>query len=334
MAFAVRAIHQAPHVAPFAPRVHCHPSVRAPQVYAHAKPNTPIKVPIQLKPPARLYSTSVHELSLFCPQILRNQQSIQAYNQPLVDFNGHDVKPVSLKDLVLSPQFRKYKELTLIDATDLREGIFLLTQKLARNFSDLKNLGLQLGLNLTQSRLLGTALKTNNTLDALDLSHNHFGDTGAKSVLEGVNENLNLKKLNLSCNEITDQSSAKIKEMLERNKTLKRLYLYNNQLGDVGASLIGQALEKNTTLRILSIPKNAISNGDLFKSLKSNTTLEWLNLSFNQLGDDALPMIKQLLKTNKTLTRLDLSNNKFSNPTMLGHLLDQIKSNPDLEIIL
>ncbi len=86
-------------------------------------------------------------------------------------------------------------------------------------------------LKLTNADIesIGEGLKTNNTLETLELSNNNITDV--QSIGEGLKTNNTLQYLSLSNNNITDDSGIQsIIDGLKTNNTLKTLFLHNNQL--------------------------------------------------------------------------------------------------------
>ena len=65
------------------------------------------------------------------------------------------------------------------------------------------------------------ALKVNNTVKELYLSHDNFGDEEIKYLSEALKVNNSLTKLNLSYNNIGDEGIKYLSEALKFNKTLK-----------------------------------------------------------------------------------------------------------------
>ena len=113
---------------------------------------------------------------------------------------------------------------------------------------------------------IGEALKTNNTLEHLDLRINN----------------------------ITDVQS--IGDALKTNNTLTELYLYNNNITDVQS--IGEGLKTNNTLTLLYLRNNNITDDSgiqsIIEALKTNNTLYYLYLHNNQLSDNMKSQLKAI----------------------------------------
>lgn len=63
-------------------------------------------------------------------------------------------------------------------------------------------------------------LRTNNTLELLDLTGNKIGNIGVKAICEALLDNTSLKVLNIKDNQITDEGAKAIAHLLSINKGL------------------------------------------------------------------------------------------------------------------
>lgn len=124
----------------------------------------------------------------------------------------------------------------------------------------------------------------------------------------------------------------KFSEALKENQSLISLKLYNcdmtsrlsyilNTADDSGVEAIAGALKINTTLKFLDLEGNDIGEEGvkaIFEALKTNTTLTNLSLrnnSFSMISidsDSSVTAIAGALKTNTTLKFLDLEGNDIS----------------------
>ena len=151
--------------------------------------------------------------------------------------------------------------------------------------------------NLDTATSLTKMLQVNKSLTHLDLSGNNLYESGAFCIFEGLQRNTTLLNLSLEGNAITviDPDTARsLITMLQVNRTLTHLDLSGNYLFDSGACCIFEGLQLNITLLNLSLKGNTITATDL---------------------DTATRSLTKMLQVNKTLTRLDLSDNKFKNQT-------------------
>jgi NLR family CARD domain-containing protein 3 len=133
--------------------------------------------------------------------------------------------------------------------------------------------------------ILADALRNNNTLEELYLTHNQVSDKGVHALAEalGINNNT-LKQLGLGWNSITDKGAEHLAEMLKTNTKLLRMGLFNNEIGDRGVRLLAKALESPyRSLEGLCLDENTLvsdsSVDSLVNMIKHNQSLKelWVN---------------------------------------------------------
>lgn len=133
---------------------------------------------------------------------------------------------------------------------------------------------------------------------------------------------------------LKDYDCAIIGELLKRNNTWVRLGLSFNRIGNLGLHYLGKwvwkrgkissviivvlcaadALVEHKMLVKLYLSSNKISRiGPLAAALEKNSTLQFLDLESNELGDIAATSISEILKKNKSLIYLNVSQNLFTN---------------------
>ncbi|CAF0836502.1 unnamed protein product [Adineta ricciae] len=151
---------------------------------------------------------------------------------------------------------------------------------------------------------LGKSLQNNNTLQFLDLRNNSIGDLGMQILLPQIIRS-NLKILKLESNGITSEGAQYLAELVRCNRTLTELYLSQNRLGDVGVELLTNALNED---------KRAHADHDNKDVAPKPSTLQHLYLGDNDITDIGIGYLANMLKSNRTLTWLWLSNNQITNP--------------------
>ena len=191
-------------------------------------------------------------------------------------------------------------------------------------------------------------LQVNKSLTHLDLSDNSFIDSGSHCVFEGLQHNNTLVNLNLSTTGLRSTDSDTVRSLskmfqvnkslthldlsgnflllegncvfdgLRHNSTLTHLSLSNiNRYSDTGPDIsrsLGQMLQVNQSLTHLDLSENNLGAYYVFEGLQSNTTLVNLNLSYTGItaaDPDTTRSLTKMLQVNKSLTHLDLSENKI-----------------------
>ena len=189
---------------------------------------------------------------------------------------------------------------------------------------------------------LFTLFNNNYNIRCIDLYDSSITDTIIES-LSIIFEDKRIRYLNLSENYITENGAKYLSNFLYKNKTLQTLKLNNNDLRQFkheGIDYIVQSLCNHPNIKILSFAYMTVTGcgkavGELIKNSKSlvsislkgcdlNTidfknicsalsgdiskTIKSVNLSHNDMaGNKSLEEIGKMIKTNKTLTYLNLS---------------------------
>lgn len=162
---------------------------------------------------------------------------------------------------------------------------------------------------------LGAALRggCNCCLRALFLSHNpRIGSVGAAALCEGLRTNTSLMELSMEHCNIGVEGGRSIAQMLSFSGShVKKIMLAGNSLGTKGLSLITLGLKRNKTLQILDLTMNQIGNEQkteeevlqdrgvikaLIQALKRNTTLTQLHLESNNIGITGAEWLEPQLK--------------------------------------
>lgn len=120
-----------------------------------------------------------------------------------------------------------------------------------------------------------------------------------------------VKCLNLAYNNINLTNLKSMSTMLEINSSLSKLSLAGNNIGDHGLEQLSYGLKMNFGLNELNLEKNNLTtfglNNFSINVLKTNKTITKLSLAKNKI--DNLTVIAQNLIGNTSLISLNLSNN-------------------------
>lgn len=192
---------------------------------------------------------------------------------------------------------------------------------------ELKNLTIHECFNCDYISLLNY-LKKKSTLEYLTII-NHPND--CVELIELLKTNPNLKSLYLGCFDLSSKSIDKLSEVLNENTTLQHLTIKAGR----EINIIFNALRTNKTLQYLNL-SDCIGVSNCYYSLpnmlKINKTLKYLNLSSVLLNtdDDAhKTVISSILKYNNILEYLILRNNKIRNSSC-NLIADNLKENTSL----
>ena len=178
---------------------------------------------------------------------------------------------------------------------------------------------------------LSGTLKVNNSLTNLDLRSNQIGAFGAQALSDALEVNTTLTKLDLSDNGITASGAPFLSKAIKLNASLTTLNLSHNKIGEqrqwhhrpdeitmiptffqLGTFTLPEALEKLDKFSTgMDETMDDYGLFSLSESLKTNATLTNLNLKDNEIDSVTAYYLSESLKTNATLTTLNLSRNSL-----------------------
>ncbi|XP_067835818.1 NACHT, LRR and PYD domains-containing protein 3-like [Heptranchias perlo] len=157
------------------------------------------------------------------------------------------------------------------------------------------------GLTDSCTEDLVSALSTNRSLTVLNLSNNKLRDSGVKRLSAALrNPNCKIQELWLDFNDLTASCIDDLVSALSTNRSLTDLNLGNNKLGDSGVKLLFAALRnpdcKIQELRLDRADLTDSCTEDLVSTLSTNRSLTGLNLGNNKLGDSGVKLLSAALR--------------------------------------
>ena len=157
--------------------------------------------------------------------------------------------------------------------------------------------------------VLSNNLAKHYALTELDVSHNNFTPTGIATVVGSLNVLSNLVILKLSSCTLDEGSSSTIASAIGNNCSLSHFELYHSHFTTVGTTLFSQYIaSKIHILQVLKLVNCGITDKECHKVatiLKSNETIEHLDLSHNPLGEGVMDIVK-VLQGNEIIEELVL----------------------------
>jgi Ran GTPase-activating protein (RanGAP) involved in mRNA processing and transport len=164
----------------------------------------------------------------------------------------------------------------------------------------------------------------NDYLQTLLIRNNYIGPTGAVHLAKALETNDTLQRLDLGTNTIGDVGAAAIAKLLMGVKSpislpstssllrLRHLCLWSNQITTEGVRQMAHALRSNSTLEVLNLGGNDIGDAGaqaLAEMLRCNDTLQRLHIANANIGREGANHLARGLATNKILQGIDLLHN-------------------------
>jgi Ran GTPase-activating protein (RanGAP) involved in mRNA processing and transport len=267
--------------------------------------------------PAFQLSTSLKELTIHCPR--RGGPSNLAFENMLT-------------------HTQSLQSLTLHFSTDLLEDIYLAAARSGlKNNTTLRELTINnvRGPNFSISPIF-TSLRDHPLLRRLCLRGNAMDLDGLETVL--LSETSKVTELDI-CMRIGGPpivGLTRVLRALTRRPTLTKLGLqYWVPLGRKKARLLGMVLHNTLSLHTLALIYNNLGSvelAELAPALYRNTSITELSMSCNGLNDmESAELLRGILRSNKTVTTLNLSGNFFGQTTgAVACIADGLGSNSTL----
>ena len=208
----------------------------------------------------------------------------------------------------------------------LRDILLALKESCKLVFLDLSNNK----INGQVAEEIANVIKNNPNLKLLNLANNNLGPS-AVVILQTLKNNSQLTSLNLCNNMMTGQVAGNIASVIKSHSGLEQLYLSDNDL-KLSVGVVLKALQRNSNLKCLFLHNNHTTGQiakDLANVIKTNSSLEELGLSGNDLRLSAIEIL-QALKGNFTLKVLGLGTNNMTGDVVYD-LANIIKNNSNLE---
>lgn len=156
------------------------------------------------------------------------------------------------------------------------------------------------------------------TIQALNLSCNHFSDPMCWSLERLLEKNRSCMALRLGNNRMTDKMCASVVSAVHKNAMshVTEMYLGNNQAGMLTADALARALKPSSgglkVLRVLNISHNRLGDAGgalVIEAIQDNVSLRTLDLGSNDLASKTKHALCKTLKVNRTLEEIRIERN-------------------------
>ena len=250
-----------------------------------------------------------NNLQLSAIDILQSLSTISELKS--LNINDNQITEEAGEILASVVSHNKNLEELYLSGNNLGEGL-LSVMKALQHIKSLKKLSLG-NNNISEevSDELACAIKANKYLEEIGLFASNL-KSSAIIVLRSLTTISTLKNLNINNNHITEEATEALASVILHNTGLEEIDISNNNLGE-GTLKVAKALQRITSLRSLDFGNNNISKaaaGDLALAIKSNKHLEKLCLHDNNLHSSAIDILKSL-STISSLKFLNVNNNQI-----------------------
>ncbi|XP_029464585.1 protein NLRC5-like [Rhinatrema bivittatum] len=212
----------------------------------------------------------------------------------------------------------------------------LITRDLS-SFSTVKSIRLnQCALEAENLPILRSIIIRCTQLVELSLSHNAFGDDGAKCLSDILSSRPALKTLDLESIKLTGFGMVCLAEGLHVCSAIEKINLSKNEIGEEGVLVLLSALQEKTHLKSINLHQcsglSSAGGREMAKVLTTCTSLEEINLGSLSLNEMAILTLAEGLKQMQSVKKLILDSNNI-NAEGGSHLADALKGCGKLEEI-
>jgi Leucine-rich repeat (LRR) protein len=208
-------------------------------------------------------------------------------------------------EVLLRSQDSKVKELVLEKVNTSTVGLHPVIRELGRN-TTVTSLAIRDSvLSRDNVQQLKSMLRRNTGLESLDLESSRLGSAGLAEIAPVLYRNTSIKAFDLRNNGLHDIESANaLRELIRRNKTITSLCIAHNAFGH-----------------------NAAAVRSIAEGVRSNTTLQQLDLRYCRLDDQGISLLANALAIrNASLLELDLTGNTITSVGVRALVHDNVEA--------
>ena len=173
------------------------------------------------------------------------------------------------------------------------------------------------------------ALSKISSLQILNLHSNHLNEDAADCILSIISHNTGLEGLFLHNNNFGKKGLC-IAKSLQKFTSLNMLGIGSDKSPTDLSCDLGLVIQSNQGLNSLCLPCNVL-NYNVFKPLSSIATLTTLNLINARLGEDAGEILSSIILHNIKLVHINLSYNNLGNGAL--HVIKAVQQLTQLEVL-
>jgi hypothetical protein len=255
-----------------------------------------------------------HEEMILCCFLLAFQEST-SLKELHIDFRLIGGPPnLALENMLTHTQ--SLRSLSLICPVGLPEDIAVAAARsgLQKN-TTLRELTLEFPYDITAVSPILTSLRDHPLLRTLCVRGYVTDLDGLETLLLSDNSKITELEIRKTYGGQPMLGLSRVLQALGRRPTLTKLGLHGFPLGHDEARQLGMVLRKTPSLQTLVLTHITLRSAglaELAPALYRNTSIQVLDISRNRLNDMASAgILREILRSNKTITTLDLSENNF-----------------------
>ena len=163
-------------------------------------------------------------------------------------------------------------------------------------------------------------MKNISNLVTINLSHNNITDEAADELANVLLHNTSLQKIDLSCNNLSTSDAIKIFKGMKNISKLETINISHNMITCEAADELAAVLSHNNSLQIFDISYNYLNSEGCIKVMDGIDNLKKIDISCNQITDEAADSIVAFLSHKSELEELILSCNNFHKSCLFKHI--------------
>jgi Ran GTPase-activating protein (RanGAP) involved in mRNA processing and transport len=174
-------------------------------------------------------------------------------------------------------------------------------------------------------------------IESINLWNVDMSEIGCIALAESLKNCPNIRKLDLGANKIGDKGCFALADWLSNHTTLCEFIFGSNEIGDEGCIALSNSFNENVIAKLNLFGNNITDVGflELSKTLKNQTYIEKLDISFNKFGHSSIENFKDSLIDKRYFREFNINSNdkdlKLSCSGTWNLITDDFKNNEQRE---
>ena len=156
--------------------------------------------------------------------------------------------------------------------------------------------------------LIASLLSSNYPITKLNVGNNKLSSSTDK-IFKSLHHNTVLTELLLENTSLRSSDMQSLGQMLSSNNTLSVMDISDNDIGPDGCQYLADCRNISLNKLIMCLCELGVSGADKIGIMLCHSSITYVNLGFNSIGDVGVEKLVEHLKSNKTIKHLDLFDN-------------------------